>query len=126
MPGQASAEAVPRRGSSSGAEGSRPDTSQAPTDPSVILRRGELYGQGGRERRRLKAGSQAARIWFGSGRGASPAAPPSHGIPYPVAFMSFGSQEGPGMTRVAYCSLTHSPRAESVKIGQREARPDES
>jgi hypothetical protein len=48
------------------------------------------------------------------------------GFPNPVAFMSFGSQEGPGMTRVAYCSLTHSPRAESVKIGQREARPDES
>jgi hypothetical protein len=43
----------------------------------------------------------------------------------PVAFLSFGSQRGPGVTLGAYCSLTHSPRAESVKIGQREARPDE-
>ena len=46
-------------------------------------------------------------------------------ISNPVAFLSFGSQEGPGVTLVAYCSLTHSPRAESVKIGRREARPGE-
>jgi hypothetical protein len=86
---------APRRGSSSGAEGSRPEASQAPTDLSVILRRGELYGQGANGGGSKPAPS-AARIWFGAKQPKGVMRNATAAVPFALArgiFLAAGCQQ---------------------------------